>query len=62
MNKLKTVRGQSARITQNDDDKFFIELYANGTWVKPCSGYDKEFNYKEDIIDYFDSIKNAIHC
>lgn len=62
MNKLKTVRGQSAKIVQNENNKFVIELYANGEWVKPCSGYDKEFGCMEDAIDYFNSIKNAIHC
>ena len=62
MNKLRTARGQSARISKNENGNFFIELYANGQWVNPCSGYDKDFFNKEDVIGYFNSIKNAIHC
>ena len=59
---LKTVRGQSAKIVKNENNKFVIELYSNGEWVKPCSGYDKEFGCIEDATDYFFSVKNTIHC
>ena len=61
MNNLRTIRGQSARITENNNGKFIIELYANSEWCKPC-GHNQEFNSVDDAVNYFNSVKNYIHC
>lgn len=59
---MKTVRGQSAMIVANENGKFSINLYANGEWVKPCSDYDKEFDTMGEAAEYFEKVKNTIHC
>ena len=60
MNNLKTIRGQSARIIEVNG-KFEIELYANSKWCKPC-GNNQEFNSEAEAVNYFNSVRNYIHC
>ena len=58
---LKTVRGQSARIIENDD-KFIIELYANGEWCNPCNCFENSFNTELEALRYFSAESVSIHC
>ena len=57
---LRTIRGQAARVIKNENNKFIIELYANGKWVKPC--HNQEFNSELEATAYFETIKDFIHC
>lgn len=57
---MKTRRGQSARITQ-ENEKYFIELYSNGNWGKAYGIYGKEFKTEEEAKIYFELKKDEMH-
>ena len=61
MKDLRTVRGQSARIVKEGNEKYTIELYSNGEWGKPASCYNCEFQTEAEAIRYFESKREFIH-
>lgn len=61
MKNLKTVRGQSAQIVRDENGLFSIELYANGKWGIPASGYDKKFTTETDAEEFFVENRCCIH-
>ncbi|MFV0515794.1 MAG: hypothetical protein ACK5MV_00140 [Aminipila sp.] len=58
---LRTVRGQSARVVENKNQRFVIELYANGNWGNCAEGYNNEFETESQAVDFFKAKKNQIH-
>ncbi|MEF9983729.1 MAG: hypothetical protein RR806_09210 [Oscillospiraceae bacterium] len=61
MKNLKTVRGQSVRIAQDKNGLFSIELYANGKWEIPASGYNKKFKTATETEEFFEENRCCIH-
>ena len=58
---LKTVRGQSARIVTEENGKYFIELYANGTWSKASGSHGQDFETESQAKEYFNAKRDSIH-
>ena len=58
---LKTIRGQSAKITTAEKGRYFIELYANGKWNKANGIYGQDFETENKAIEYFENKKDLIH-